>query len=148
MSTRILCLGNSILADDAFGIVVAERLRRTRPDLDVRESSTSGFDLLDYTLGASRLFVIDTVKSGTIPPGTVSIFREGDVRSVPGGSPHYIGLFEALKLGRALHLDVPEDVTIVAVEPADCLTVGGPMHPAVTAAMSEVLQIIAHHTAN
>ena len=148
MSTRILCLGNAILADDAFGIVVAEELRRTRPDLDVRESSTSGFDLLDYTLGSSRLFVIDTVLTGKSSPGTVSMFREGDVRTVPGGSPHYIGLFEALKLGRALHLDVPEDVTIVAVEPADCLTVGGPMHPAVTAAMGDVLKIIEQHTCN
>lgn len=83
---RVLCLGNSVLADDAFGLVVAEELRRARPDLDVRESSTSGFDLLEYTLGADRLIVVDTVQSGVVPPGTVSTFREGDVRSVPGGS--------------------------------------------------------------
>jgi hydrogenase maturation protease len=60
MSTRVLCLGNTLLADDAFGIVIAEHLRRTRPDIEVCESSTSGFDLLDYTLGASRLLVVDT----------------------------------------------------------------------------------------
>ena len=142
MTTRVLCLGNSLLADDAFGLVVAERLRRLYPDLDVRESSTSGFDLLDYALGASRLLVVDTVQSGAAAPGTVSVFREGDVRTVAGGSAHYVGLFEALRLGRALKLPVPDDIQIIAVEPADCLTLGGEMHPAVRTAVNEVLKMI------
>ena len=102
MTTRVLCLGNSILADDAFGFVVAERLRCQMPDVDVRESSTSGFDLLDFTLGVDRLLVIDTMQTGEAVPGSITVFREEDVRSTPGGSPHYIGLFEALGLGRAL----------------------------------------------
>jgi hydrogenase maturation protease len=141
-STRILCLGNPLLADDAFGLVVAGRLRQRRPDLDVRESSTSGFDLLDDTLGADRLIVVDTVQGGTLAPGTVSVFREEDVRTATGDSPHYVGLFEALRLGKALNLDVPRDVTIIAVEPADCLTLGGAMHPAVSAAIDEALLLI------
>jgi hydrogenase maturation protease len=142
MSTRVLCLGNTLLADDAFGFVVAERLRRSRPDLEVCESSSSGFDLLDCTLGATRLFVIDTMNSGKAAPGTVSSFREEEVPSVPGVSPHYIGLFEALRLGRALNLPVPSDVRIIVVEPADCLTVGGPMHPGVQAAVADVLAFL------
>ncbi len=142
MTTRVLCLGNALLADDAFGIVVAEQLRRGRPDLEVRESSTSGFDLLDDTLGAGRLIVVDIVQSGALAPGTISIFREGEVRTVPGGSPHYVGLFEALRLGRALGLAVPDEVMIIAVEPADCRTVGGAMHASVRAAVGEVMRII------
>jgi hydrogenase maturation protease len=145
MSTRVLCLGNPILADDAFGFVVAERLRRERPNLDVRESSTSGFDLLDFTLGADRLLVIDTMQSGEADPGSITIFREEDVRSIPGGSPHYIGLFEALRLGRALGLPVPAEVTIITVEPADCLTVGGTMHQDVAAAVTKVLGMISEY---
>lgn len=147
MKTRILCLGNTLLADDAFGFVVAERLRRLRPDLEVCESSTSGFDLLDYTLGAGHLLVIDTAQTGAVAPGTVSIFHEGDLQAAPGQSPHYVGLFEALSLGKALGLDVPEDVAIIAVEPADCLTVGGEMHLSVRAAVDEVLGIIEDRTA-
>jgi hydrogenase maturation protease len=147
MSTRVLCLGNALLADDAFGLVVAEQLRRMRPDLEVCESSTSGFDLLDYTLGSSRLLVIDTVQSGAVAPGTVSMFHEGDVRAVPGGSPHYVGLFEALRLGGALQLPVPDEVLIIAVEPADCLTVGGEMHPSVRSAVAKVLKIIEEQAA-
>jgi hydrogenase maturation protease len=135
-----------LLADDAFGIVVAEHLRRLKPDLDVRESSTSGFDLLDYALGVRHLLVIDTVQSGGVAPGTLSVFREEDVRSISGGSPHYIGLFEALRLGRALKLAVPEEITIIAVEPADCLTVGGSMHASVQAAVPDVLRMVEEYT--
>lgn len=142
MSTRVLCLGNSLLADDAFGPAVAPRLRQLRPDLEVYESSTSGFDLLDLTLGAHRLLVIDILQSGALAPGTVSVFRAEDVRTMPGGSPHYVGLFEALRLGKALKLEVPEEVVIIAVEPADCLTVGGEMNPSVLAAMPDVLKIV------
>ncbi len=139
MSTRVLCLGNSLLADDAFGFAVAERLRQSRPDLEICESSTSGFDLLDFTLGTRSLIVIDTVQGGVLSPGTVSVLREADVRTTPGGSPHYVGLFEALRLGKALKLEVPTEVVIIAVEPADCLTVGGEMHPAVLGAIGDVL---------
>ncbi len=146
MTTRVLCLGNPLLADDAVGLVVAEQLRRARTNIDVCESSTSGFDLLDCTLGTRRLLVVDTVQSGAVPPGTVTIFREGAVRTASGGSPHFVGLFEALKLGRALGLDVPEEVVIIAVEPADCLTIGGDMHSSVKAAIADVLHIIDEHT--
>ncbi len=142
MTTRILCLGNPLLADDAFGLVVAERLRSERPELDVYTSSASGFDLLDSTLGTARLLVIDTMQTGNAAPGTITIYQEEDVRFAAGGSPHYIGLFEALRLGRRLGLSVPEEVTIITVEPADCLTVGGAMHPDVRSSVEQVMHIV------
>jgi len=139
--TRLLCLGNELLADDAFGIVVAGRIRQLGlPDLEVVEASVSGFNLVDYLLDASRLVVVDTMQTAKAPPGTVRVFREQDVRSTPGGSPHYVGLFEALAVGRALKLKVPEEVVIIAVEAADCETLGGAMHPAVAAALAPVLE--------
>src|SRR5208283_5509171 len=44
---RILCLGNELLADDAFGSAVAEELRRRFPTMDVVFTTDSGFHLLD-----------------------------------------------------------------------------------------------------
>ena len=143
ISTRVLCLGNELLADDALGAVVAEQLRQILPGtLEVVFTSAMGFDLLDDVLGASRLLVVDTIETGTKPPGTVHLLREEDVQTVPGESPHYIGLFETLKLGRKLQLDVPKDVIIIAVEPADCLTVGGAMTPAVKEAVPIVVNLV------
>jgi len=139
----VLCLGNELLADDALGAVVAEQLRQILPGtLEVVFTSAMGFDLLDDVLGASRLLVVDIIETGTKPPGTIHLLREEDVQPVPGESPHYIGLFETLKLGRKLQLDVPKDVIIIAVEPADCLTVGGAMTPAVKEAVPIVVNLV------
>ena len=71
LSTRVLCLGNELLADDALGAVVAEQLRELLPGTaEVVFTSAMGFDLLDDVLGASRLLVVDTIETGTRPPGT------------------------------------------------------------------------------
>jgi hydrogenase maturation protease len=139
----VLCLGNELLADDALGAVVAGQLRQVLPAAaEVVFTSATGFDLLDEVVGVSRLIVVDTIETGTRPRGTVYLLREEDVQPVPGDSPHYIGLFETLKLGRKLQLDVPQEVIIVAVEPADCLTVGGAISPAVQEAIPKVVSLV------
>lgn len=140
---RLLCLGNDVLADDAFGIRVAERLRSVLPDaVDVVPCMESGIRLIDHLLGVPRVLVIDTVQTGRVPPGTILEFREGDIEFTPGSSAHYIGLFEALALGRKLELPVAEEVAIIAVEAADCRTLGARMNPAVESAMPEVIDRI------
>ena len=136
-------MGNELLADDALGAVVAGQLRELLPGTaEVVFTSAMGFDLLDDVLGASRLLVVDIIETGAKPPGTVYLLREEEVQPVPGESPHYIGLFETLKLGRKLQLDVPKEVVIIAVEPADCLTVGGAMTPAVEEAVPIVVNLV------
>jgi hydrogenase maturation protease len=137
---RVLCLGNDLLADDALGSVVAERIRESAPpEVEVVSTSETGFHLLDYVLNTSCLIVIDTVVTGAAAPGTIYVLEENDFRTTPGGSPHYIGLQETLALGRALNLVAPETVVVLAVEAADCSTLGGAMHPAVRAAIPALL---------
>ncbi len=132
MQIRVLCLGNDLLADDALGIVVAERIRERVPvEVDVVETMETGFGLMDYLLDVRRMVVVDTVLTGGASPGTMYLVRERDVKDASGGSPHYTGLFEGLELGRRLGLAVPTDLVIVAVEGDDCRTVGGLMSQAV-----------------
>ena len=141
MRIRVLGLGNDLLADDALGLEAAAALgRRFGGQVDVARSSTSGFDLLDEVVGAGRLLVLDTLATGAAPPGTLFEVREGEVAVAPGGSPHYVGLFEALALGRALGLDVPAEVVILAVEPEDVLTVGGPMSGSVAGTLDALIE--------
>jgi hydrogenase maturation protease len=141
--TRVVCLGNELLADDGVGPAVARRLRgRLPPAVQVVETPESGFALLDHLLDADVVVVVDAVTTGTAPPGTIHVVEDQTVRTVYGGSPHYVGLFEGLAIGRALGLPIPRQVTIVAVEVADSRTVGGPMHPAVAAAADRVAELI------
>ncbi|HTS60632.1 MAG TPA: hydrogenase maturation protease [Candidatus Acidoferrales bacterium] len=136
---RLLCLGNDILADDALGMWVAREVRRRYGDrVEVVWSTEAGFDLLERVEGASRLVAVDTIVTGNAEPGTIHVFEDCDVRPAQGGSPHFIGLFEVLQAARSLGLRVPRRITVVAVEAADCWTVGGPMHPDVLAAVPAV----------
>jgi len=128
---RLLGLGNEILADDAFGILAAREVERRFPgQIEVVHSSAAGFDLMDHFLGASRLLVVDTILTGRAKPGAISVFTADRIQpAAPGGSPHFLGLFEVLAVGRKLNLDVPKETIVVAVGPSDCTTVGHPIHP-------------------
>ncbi len=164
--TRVLCLGNELISDDALGVVAARRLFRRLavagtpvppglsfdPAVTVRafelprvglvevvETALTGMYLLEAVVGASRLIVVDTIATGATEPGTVRELQESDLAGPRGGSPHYIGLLEALDLARALGLEVPADVVVVAVEVGDSMTVGGEMTRPVGAAVPVVV---------
>jgi len=164
--TRVLCLGNDLIADDALGIVAAHHLHGRLAvagtpvppaapvdsavtvraydlpgvgQVEVVATALTGMYLLESVVGASRLIVLDTVLTGASDPGTVLELREGDLAGPRGGSPHYIGLLETLDLARALGMDVPADVVIVAVEAGDSTTVGGQMTAPVEAAVPVVV---------
>ncbi len=146
---RLLGLGNEILADDAFGILAAQEVeRRFQGRIEVAHSSAAGFDLMDHFLGASRLLVVDTIVTGRAKPGAISVFTADRVQPAPGGSPHFLGLFEVLAVGRKLHLDVPKETIVIAVEAADCTTVGGAMHPDVEAAIPAVVELVGRFLEN
>jgi hydrogenase maturation protease len=145
---RILCLGNELLADDAFGLAAAEELRRRFPQLDVVFTTDSGFHLLDNLLETKIVVVVDSIQTGSLPPGTLCILRSSDMKSSYGPSPHYVGLLETLQLAKELLLNVPKDVIILAVEAADCLTLGGTMHDAVKSAVGLVVELVAEIVQN
>jgi hydrogenase maturation protease len=146
---RLLGLGNEILADDAFGILAAREVaRRFQGEIEVVQSSSAGYDLMDHLLGARRLLVVDTIVTGRAKPGAISVFTADRVQPAPGGSPHFLGLFEVLAVGRKLHLDVPKEIIVIAVEASDCITVGGPIHPDVQAAIPEVVELVGQFLAN
>jgi hydrogenase maturation protease len=136
-------LGNDLLADDAVGGVVATQVRQSLGDsVDVVFTANTGFSLIDHLLNARRLIVVDSILTGAAEPGSVLVLREQDAETVPGGSPHYIGLFEALALARKLDLPAAEEVVIVAVEAADLTTIGGSMTPALEAAVPGVVELV------
>ena len=146
---RLLGLGNKILADDAFGLLAAREVAwRFQGEIEVVQSSSAGYDLMDHLLGARRLLVVDTIVTGRARPGAISVFTADRVQPAPGGSPHFLGLFEVLAVGRKLHLDVPKEIIVIAVEASDCITVGGPIHPDVQSAIPEVVELVGRFLAN
>lgn len=142
-SIRVLGLGNEILGDDALGIRVArEAEARFGKEVEVVSSSQAGFHVMDELLGVSRLLVVDCIQTGAAKPGTVYVLDEHAIRPAPCVSSHSLGIFEVLAVARRLGLPVPAECVILAVEAADCTTVGGSMHPDVEAAIPVVLEWI------
>lgn len=138
----MLCLGNPLIADDGMGPAVADELRRRRVAADVAESSLAGLGLLDDLLGVDRLVVVDTVETGAGPPGTLRVVSGDEVEAGPAGWQHAMGLFESLSLARALGLDAPREVLLVAVEAGDLVSVGAPLTPPVRDRIPEVADLV------
>jgi len=74
-------------------------------------------------------------------PGAIHVFRAELGGVSAGAAPHFVGLFDVLGAAASLGLPAPQEVTIVGVEAADCVTVGGEMHPDVRAAVGRAAQI-------
>ncbi|MDJ0664478.1 MAG: hydrogenase maturation protease [Acidimicrobiia bacterium] len=141
VSSRVLCLGNDLIADDAAGCAAASLLRERLPDHEVIEAAGSGLYLMDDLVDTDRLVVIDAIVTGSYPPGTIHVFEEGDIDVTPGGSPHYFGLFETLEMARALGLAAPSQVSLVCIEAEDTTSIGGPMTARVAAAVPQVVDL-------
>lgn len=140
--TRILCLGNELLADDGAGPAVAAALQGRIPEeCDLVVSQVGGLRLLDEVTGVDRLLVVDAALSGSAPPGTIRILRPGSLAVMPPCTQHAFGLAEALQLAARLGLEIPQETTVITIEAADVTTVGGAMTPEVAAAVEEAAEM-------
>lgn len=146
MKILVLGLGNELLCDDGVGILAARRLKKVLgPRVDVVESSLSGLALFDLLLDYDRVVVIDAVKTGLRPPGTVTRMTPADLGPVAAPSPHYAGLPEMVALADRLELGFPEEVAIYAIEVVDPHTIGGKLSPPVAQAIEDIVRIVAMH---
>ncbi len=135
----VLGLGNDLLADDAAGLLVVERLQQQVDDrVNVTASSMHGLALLDLFLGFDYAIVVDAIQSGKAPVGTIFELTDSDLAPAGAPSPHYAGLPEMLRLAERLELDFPKHLTIFAVEAADVQTIGGPLTTEVRGAIPEL----------
>jgi hydrogenase maturation protease len=141
--TLVLCLGNDLLHDDGVGWAVAEALDGDVPaGTVVRRSALSGFYLLDELVGYERAIVVDAVRTGAHPPGTVLSFPFEALGAGEGPSPHAVGLPTVVRLGRQSGVALPAHIHIVAVEVDDMETVAEGLTPRVAAAVPAATEAV------
>lgn len=122
--TLIIGLGNPILGDDGVGWRVAEEVeKRTkdRDDIQVDCYSLGGLSLMERLTGATDAILIDSIFTGNRPIGSVSVFPLDDLTDQTSGhtaSTHDTSLRNALKVGRSMDIELPDDdhVMVVAIE--------------------------------
>ncbi len=137
-------MGNPILSDDGFGLVVTDRLLELPlPDsVEVMQSEIAGLRLLELMRGFDRVIIIDALKSGRMP-GEIVRYEAEDFRGGQRyGSAHSIGLSTTLELGEKLGYDMPSEVLAFAVEAEDVETFGERLSPPVAAACDTVLRLV------
>jgi hydrogenase maturation protease len=141
-------MGNPILSDDGVGLLVADRLRESPlPDsVEVVQSEVGGLRLLELVRGFTRVIIIDALRSPAESgrhPGEVYRYEAKDFKGGHRyGSAHSIGLDTALEIGHKLGYDMPEEVTVFAIEAEDVETFGEELSPPVAAAAERVFALV------
>jgi hydrogenase maturation protease len=141
-SIVVLGLGNLMRTDDAAGMIALAHLaadKRLPAGIRLVEGGTLGLELLYHVENASLLLVLDAVDAGE-PPGTVMLYRGGEVETLPRNrSIHLLGLADllgALRLtGRA-----PEQVLLLGIQP-ESTGWGTQLSPAVEAVQDKLIEI-------
>ncbi len=140
----ILCLGNDLRRDDGAGWEVAAALERDPiPGTVVRRSGLSGLYLLDELAGSDRAIVVDAVRTGQHPPGTILEFPLDAIGTPAGPSPHSVGLPAVVRLGRRSGVSLPGVIHVVAVEVDDMDTIAEGLTPMVRAAVPGLVRTVA-----
>ena len=168
MKTIIVGLGNPILGDDGVGWKVAEDVRKelTIPSLhrasptarlqsasvgevggegiDVEFLSLGGISLMEHLIGYRRAILIDAMISAE-GAGSVIVCRLDDMPDASAfhlTSAHDTSLQNALKLGRAMGADLPEQVTVVGITAQQVYDFGTELSPQVAQAIPGAVQIV------
>ncbi len=139
----VLCLGNPLRRDDAAALRIADALEAApEPGATVRRSAKAGLYLLDDMEGFDRVVVVDAVRTGAFPPGTIHSVPLEEIRAPGGPSPHAIGLPSALALARDAGAPVPSRIHVVAVEVLELETIGEGLTPAVEVAIPPAVEAV------
>jgi hydrogenase maturation protease len=142
--TLVLGMGNPILSDDGFGLVVAERLLALPlpAGVEVIQSEVAGLRLLELMRDFDKVIIVDALKSDRTP-GDIVRFEGTDFKGGHRyGSAHSIGLATALELGEKLGYKMPGQIVAFAVEAEDVETFGETLSEPVEAACGEVVRLV------
>jgi hydrogenase maturation protease len=146
MKVIILGMGNTLLSDDGVGIVVVEELKKVIPKnhfIEIAETSWGGFRIIDLLAGFDKAIIVDSIKTGSKPPGTIHYFKPSDiVPSIRMVAFHDINFNTALEFAKQYGIPMPADISIYAIEVSDTETFSEKCTPFVQRAVKKCTKLI------
>lgn len=130
----VACLGNPILGDDAFGLLVARELEGTT-GADVLSLEGGGLDVALRLVPYSQVLVIDAMETADGRVGEIVPLTVDELASLKGLEGHAVSLAQALEAFRLLSGDGPRTVEILACRIRPVEAYGEAITPAVRAAV-------------
>jgi hydrogenase maturation protease len=145
--TVVVGIGNPILGDDGIGWRVVEEVERRwvaepraglePPPVTFMCVSLGGLSLMERLVGAGRAILVDAVRTGDRPVGTVFAIPLAELVEGASGhldNAHDASLPVALAAGRSLGADLPAEITVVGIEALRVDEFGEELSPPVAAA--------------
>ena len=147
MKTLVLGIGNPILGDDGVGVHVAQELAKKirGKDVDVKNASFDGLNLLELITGYDKLIVIDAIMADDDKVGEIYKLTPENISELAGftTSPHHSNLASTIEMGKKLLPGrMPEEVTIFAVGTQEVTQVTEEMTDKVSEAIPKVVSLV------
>jgi len=140
----VIGIGSADRGDDAVGIAVVDALaRRDLAGVDLVVGDGDPGWLIDVLEGRSCAVVVDAMRTGDHPPGTVVVLdasASGLPEPVRLASSHAMGAAASLELARTLGR-LPERVVVVGVE-AESMGLGDAMTAGVVGAVGRAVDAV------
>jgi hydrogenase maturation protease len=143
----VLGLGNEILTDDSIGLRLVSDLEKiySDPGLDFRTSALGGLELLDIISDYDEVIIVDALKTGVQPPGTVQSFIPEEFRdTLHLSNLHDIGFLTALELGKKTGVIIPCSIRIIGVEILEDRVFSAELSPCLAAIYDQILSKVSH----
>lgn len=156
MKTIVIGLGNPILGDDGVGWKIAEEVKKrlSSPQatllwkeaeyVNVEFLSLGGLRLMESLIGYDRAILIDAVTSDqeTGSVVTTRLSELPDVSALHTTSAHDTSLQNALKLGKSMGANLPEDVIVIGIVTEHIYDFGEELSSSVAQAVPLAAQIV------
>lgn len=148
-SMIIIGLGNPILGDDGFGWVVASELETQLASrnlrVEIEYASLGGLSLMERLIGYDGAILIDTIRLGQKPAGTLYSIPLAELPDYSAGhtaSSHDTTLRAAIQMGRSLGAHLPDKIWVVGVESKNTYDFSEELSPEIAAEVQVAVQCI------
>ena len=151
--TLVLGLGNELYGDDGVGIQVIQKLEEEAEkekdknsclfkDVHLEACPLTGLSLLEVIAGYDNLIIVDTIKRENPETGKFYVLDGSELRHIPGPSPHYVSIPQAIDIGKQIGLQVPTDIKIVAVEAKNLYNLGERLTPEMEKSVPQIITLV------
>ena len=147
MKTLVLGIGNPILGDDGIGFHIAQELAEKikDEDVEVKDTTVNGLNLLELIAGYDKLIIIDAIMTEDGKAGEIYQLRPESIGEPTCStiSAHHLNLANTIELGKRLFpQEMPEEVTVFAVGTQEVAKVTEEMTGKVREAIPKIVSLV------
>lgn len=150
--TLVVGLGNPILGDDGVGWRVAEAVINSisasnsrSAHIEVECLALGGLSLMERLVGYEKAIIVDAIQTHDGEPGQIYRLSLADLPDYSTGhttAAHDTSLQTAMRLGRTMGVDLPEEVALIGVEAKHVYDFSEELSPTIAAAVPEAVRAV------